>query len=117
MSIKQITIELAVALGFSGYIIFLGIRSPCPPLLDHWFGPFITIVSWIVTQTVFMRVRCLIAARLERFGQNMLLVNGAMTQIGQMFGGLIIFFIVNIYDVFKSRPDCLTDSEFHNLCK
>lgn len=55
---------------------------------------------------MFMRIRCLIATRLERFGQKCLLILGALTMFGQIFGGLIIFVVVNIYSLLEARPDC-----------
>jgi hypothetical protein len=50
--------------------------SPYPPLLDTVIGPALTIISWILSQSMFMRCRCLIATRLERFGQKTLLILG-----------------------------------------
>ena len=58
------------------------------------------------------RVRCLIATRLERFGQSILIILGVMTMLGQIFGGILIFVSINIYDVFKSKPNCVFDYSF-----
>ena len=83
--------------------------SPCPIFLDSWLGPFLTVFSWIFTQMMFMRTRCLVAARLERFGERILLILGTLTMTGQIFGGLIIFVIVNIYGLLKDKPICAVD--------
>jgi hypothetical protein len=114
VSVLRICIEFSIALLFSFYILFLSLFSPCPPFLDSGFGSFMTVLAWILTQTMFMRVRCLVAARLERFGQTTLLVLGFFTMMGQIFGGLIIFVIVNIYDLLKSRPSC--EFDYHLYC-
>jgi len=74
--------------------------------MDSWLGPALTIISWVLSQSMFMRVRCLVATRLQRFGQTVLLILGALTMFGQIFGGLIIFVMVTVYDLLKERPEC-----------
>ena len=110
MSIFQITIELLIAIANSVYILFLSISSPCPPFMDHWIGSTLSVLSWIFSSAIFMRSRCLIAARLERFGQTTLVIFGVLTMVGQIFGGLLVYVTVNIYDLFKSKPDCVTSN-------
>lgn len=110
VSVIQIVLEFIVATGFSIYIVILSLMSPCPPFLLSWLGPALTIISWILSQSMFMRIRCLIATRLERFGQTILLILGALTMFGQIFGGLIIFVVVNIYDLLKARDECPTQT-------
>ncbi len=68
-----------------------------------------------MTQAMFMRIRCLIAARLERFGQTILLILGSLTMIGQIFGGLIIFIIVNVYSLLIEKPECVSDFSYCKL--
>ena len=115
VSVLQISVEFFIATLFSIYIMVLSVMSPCPPLMDSWTGPALTIISWIMSQGIFMRVRCLIATRLERFGQKVLLILGALTMIGQIFGGLIIYVCVNIYNMLKSRSDCVSDNRSCSL--
>jgi len=112
VSVVRISVEFWIAMAFSAYIIVLGALSPCPPFLDSWIGPFLSVISWILSQSMFMRCRCLIAARLERFGQKVLLILGVLTMFGQIFGGLIIFVIVNIYGLLKDRPACDFDISY-----
>ena len=80
--------------------------------MDSWLGPTLSVLSWIFSQSLFMRSRCLIAARLERFGQTTLLILGALTMVGQIFGGILIYVMVNEYNLFESKPDCVTDNSF-----
>ena len=112
VSVLQIALEFLVACMFSLYIFILSLMSPCPPLMDSWLGPALTIISWILSQSMFMRIRCLIATRLQRFGQTVLLILGALTMFGQIFGGLIIFVLINIYDMLEARPPC----SFDDIC-
>ncbi len=72
-------------MAFSIYIFVLSVMSPCPPFVNSWMGPLLSVISWILSQSIFMRVRCLVAARLQRFGQRVLLTLGALTMIGRVF--------------------------------
>ena len=114
MSVLQISVEFFLASTLVVYIVVLSVMSPCPPLLDTWLGPVLSVASWVLVQSLFMRIRCLIAARLERYGQKTLLMLGFLTMIGQIFGGLIVFVIVNIYELLISKPDCVFD---YSYCK
>ena len=86
--------------------------SPCPPLLDNWFGSTIMVIAWIGAQNTFMRVRCCVAARLEECGQRTLLLLGGCTVFGQIIGGIITFLLVDTYRLFKDVPPCQSAIEF-----
>ena len=111
-SVKRICIEFSLTLLVAIYIIVIGCLSPCPPLIDSWFGAFLIVLAWIVIQTMFLRVRCLAAARLERFGKKMLLFFGALTMGGQFFGGIAIYIVVDIYKMLKEKPQCVFDTSY-----
>jgi hypothetical protein len=64
---------------------------------------------------MFMRVRCLIATRLERFGQRFLVLLGVMTMMGQLCGGVLVYVLVNELKLFTDKPDCVDD--FNMYCK
>ena len=106
ISILQICIEFGIATVFTIYICILASMSPCLPLMNSWVGPFLTIISWIFSQSMLMRIRCVIATRLDRFGHKVLLILSAMTKLGQLFGGIIIFVIINCYNLLKEKPEC-----------
>jgi hypothetical protein len=61
-----------------------------------------------------MRLRCLIATRLERFGGFTLLILGALTQGGQILGGVLMFLLINIYELFEDKPSCVFDYSYCN---
>lgn len=112
VSVLQISIEYFIATSFGVYIIVLSCLSPCPPMLDTWIGPTLSVAAWVLVQSMYMRIRCLIATRLQRFGQRSLLILGFLTMIGQIFGGLLVFVVVNIYQLLISKPDCVTDFSY-----
>ena len=115
VSTIRICIEFGVGFAFTVYIIILSIMSPCPPMLDNFVGSFLAVLSQIVYQCIFMRVKCLIATRLERFGQKYLILIGVCTMSGQLLGGVLIYLIVNVLELFKSTPDCVFDYKLY--CK
>ena len=111
----RLAIEFLVGLIFTIYIIAISILSPCPPLVDHWLGEFIIVSSWIIIEFTFMRVRCLVASKLEKISStNTLMILGVVTQLGQVFGGIIAYVCVDLFRLLKSRPDCILD---HSYCK
>jgi hypothetical protein len=114
VSIFRILAELTVSLCLAIYILILSILSPCPPMLDTTIGPVLAVVSWIVASSIFVRVRCLIAARLERFGEKALLIMGFSMTCGQVIGGILMYIIVNHMNVFEEKPECVFD---YSYCK
>jgi hypothetical protein len=113
VSLVRICVEFSVGVGFALYMITISVLSPCPPFLDSFVGPFLSVFSWVAVQSLFMRVRCLTAARIERHGQRSLIIIGALTQVGQLFGGCLIFALVNYYSIFKSKPVCVFDHHIY----
>ena len=106
VSVARIVIEFMAAFLLSVYIIVMAALSPCPLFKHTWFGSALIVFAWIVTQLLFMRVRCLIATRLERFGKRALIANGALTMFGQVVGAVIIFLVVNIYGLLEDQKPC-----------
>jgi riboflavin transporter 2 len=113
VSVIQIIVEFSVAVALAVYILVLSIMSPCPPFLGP-VGATLSILSWILVQSMFMRVRCLVATRLQRFGETTLLILGACTMIGQIFGGLIVYLVVNIFNLLMDKDPCVTAESICN---
>lgn len=114
LSVRAITIEFLVALSISIYIVYISFCSPCPPLNKHWSGSALIVIAWIVCECLFLRLRCVIAANLEKYGQKILIILGWITLLGQVCGGIIIYILVDILKVFVARADCQDDSK---LCR
>lgn len=72
-------------------------------------GGYLIVACWILTSSMFMRIRCLIATKLEKYGKNMLFLIGCFTILGQVLGGLIIFILVDVLRVLKDKPKCSTE--------
>jgi hypothetical protein len=73
-----------ISLILSAYVIIMGILSPCPLLVDHWIGSFITVLCWFILSFIYLRVRCIVATKLEKHGSMIFLVLGLVSLIGQV---------------------------------
>lgn len=110
VSIGRICVEFALAMLFTGYIVLIACFSPTPPLMDHPIGSILIVASWILSQCMFMRVRCVIAARLERFGGSTLTLVGFFNLFGEVVGGIVIFIIVEWLRFFTEKEACGDES-------
>jgi hypothetical protein len=57
VSTKQISIEFLIATIFSIYIVIVSAYSPCPPLVKHWLGGYLVVLSWIMCSCMYLRIR------------------------------------------------------------
>ena len=112
VSLKRIFIEFSVALVFTIYVIVLSTQSPCPFLVQSAFGAFLVVVSWITLSFLFIRLRCVIAARLEKYGSNVLFILGIFSLLGQVLGGIVGFLSVDIFGQFEEKPACVDDFSY-----
>ena len=105
-STSRIIVETLVPVLLSTYILVISIFSPCPPLVNSSLGGYIIVACWVLTSGFFMRVRCLIATKLEKFGEKTIFAYSCANILGQFFGGILIFFLVEVYRLFKDRNKC-----------
>jgi hypothetical protein len=108
VSLRQIIFELTAPLIVSIYIIVVSLKSPCPFFINinRTFGGYLIVGCWLFISCAFMRVRCLIAAKLESHGHENLLAYGGFTTLGQVIGGISVYLCVNLFGMFKDRPVC-----------
>lgn len=67
------------------------------------------VFCWVMTSCMFIRIRCLIAAKLEKYGKNKLFLLGVFAIIGQLLGGLLIYLLVDVFRLFQDKPKCSPD--------
>ena len=103
---SRIIFETLIPVAMSIYILIISIQSPCPFFVNTSFGGYVMVVCWVLTSGFFMRVRCLIAAKLERFGEKTIFFYSCSNILGQFFGGILIFVLVEVYRLFKDRNKC-----------
>lgn len=109
VSVLRIVIEFFIALSFTIYLIVISIMSPCPFFLGTNLGAILIVVCWICSQAIFMRGRCIISTRLERFGEATLLTSGSFTILGEVVGGIFTYFLVEHFRLFTEAPKCVFD--------
>ena len=97
----QIIGEFGIASAFSAYLVFLSVMSPHPPLEGTWLGGALSVLSWLGSSSMFMRVRCITAARAEKYGQMLLVWLGVSFMIGEIVGGSMMYVLVGVLRVFK----------------
>lgn len=113
LSMVRFFIEFAFGLLFSAYIVAVSVFSPCPPLVQHWSGPWLVVSAWILAECIFTRLRCVVASKLERYKDERLLVLlGSVSLIGQICGGVLVYLLVDVYRIFKHKPDCIFDFSY-----
>lgn len=115
ISISRLSLELAIALLLTIYIIVLSALSPCPFLVKHWFGSLLAVLAWFIAGFIYIRVRCIIATRLEKYGVNIFMTLGMVSLCGQSLGGLSIFLLVDTFRLFQEKPECVFDYAYCQL--
>ena len=63
-------------------------------------------MAWVCVTGLFSYCKVTIAAILRDEGRQALLWCGALTQAGSAVGALIMFVLVNVFNLFKSAPIC-----------
>ena len=113
-SMKSIVCQFAVGLAFSLYLVAISVMSPCPPFVKSYpgIGSFLAVLAWILIECIFIRLRCKIAERFERFEGEAFLFLGFVTLLGQVTGGTIIYLCIDIYRLFMDKPPCVTDFSY-----
>ena len=114
VSVRRILFEFSISVLCSIYLIYLAFKSPCPPFIDSWLGPFLTVLAYILSSSLFMRIRCLVSARLERFGKNVLMWFGFFSILGEVVGGIITFIFIEHMRILKEVPECVNDRSYCN---
>lgn len=103
--------------------------SPCPPFLNTWFGGHlmvkrfffvdqktfnklirnykIKVLIWITSFGLLMYLRCCITTTLKKkHGEDSLVWCGLLTQLGQFFGSVLIYLLVDFGQFFKEADPC-----------
>ena len=109
VSVLRIVIEFLFALIFASYLIFNSLLSPCPLFLGTNLGSILIVGCWMCSQAIFMRTRCIISTRLERFGEATLLTSGSFTILGEVVGGIFTYFLIEHFRIFVEAPKCVSD--------
>ncbi|OXA39799.1 solute carrier family 52, riboflavin transporter, member 3-B [Folsomia candida] len=92
---------------FTGWICYLALESPSPPLVGSMAGEVMIIAVWIIVIALFTYVRLSVATLLfESNGKSGLLWCGAVTQGGSLIGAIISFALINNSPIFRPFLPC-----------
>ncbi|XP_028591782.2 riboflavin transporter 2-like [Podarcis muralis] len=93
---------------FACYIMAMAVLSPCPLLLHGSHGVVLIILCWVLFVGLLSYVKLMIGVVLRDEGHSALVWCGAMVQLGSMVGALLMFPLVNVYNLFHSGDPCNT---------
>ena len=112
ISLLRINIEYALTMVVAAYSAVCACLSPCPPLVGTQLGSGLQVFSWVFTGFMFMRLRIVTATKLNEYGDNILQTVGNMTCFGQLFGGILIYVVVEQFHLLKEKPACVDDLSY-----
>ncbi|CAK9304965.1 unnamed protein product [Gordionus sp. m RMFG-2023] len=91
----------------SSIILGFALKSPHPPLAGTLAGTVLTVVLWIVLETLFSYIKVSLASEFHRKGKKWLMWHGICTQLGSALGAFLIFVMINYLKLFKSSKACV----------
>ncbi|XP_055937915.1 solute carrier family 52, riboflavin transporter, member 3-A-like isoform X2 [Argiope bruennichi] len=92
----------------SCYALLTAIMSPHPPFLDSSAGPVLIVVCWVSFMFAFSYIKTMVTVLLgDYWGHRALFWCGAVTQAGAVAGVLLMFLLVNVFEVFQDEGMCL----------
>lgn len=105
-TVKVLNILMAIVLALSGFICYLAVKSPHPPLQDSWQGELLVVVVWIAACGLIGFVKMGITTLYRPDPGRGLYYTGVATQVGSLIGAITTFVLVNYTKIFKSYSPC-----------
>ncbi|KAF6284868.1 solute carrier family 52 member 3 [Rhinolophus ferrumequinum] len=91
---------------FGAYNMAMAVMSPCPLMQGHWTGEVSIVVSWVLFTGCLSYVKVMLGVILRDHSRSALLWCGATVQLGSLFGALLMFPLVNVWQLFSSADFC-----------
>ncbi|MCJ8746155.1 hypothetical protein PDJAM_G00138620 [Pangasius djambal] len=88
------------------YIMAMAVLSPCPLLVNDTSGAILIVAAWTFFVFTLSYVKVIIAVILRDEGHSALVWCGAVVQLGSLLGAVIMFPLVNVYNLFSSGDPC-----------
>ncbi|XP_036999052.2 solute carrier family 52, riboflavin transporter, member 3 [Artibeus jamaicensis] len=92
--------------GFGAYNMAMAVMSPCPLMQGHWSGEVLIVASWVLFTGCLSYVKVMLGVILRDHSRSALLWCGAAMQLGSLLGAVLMFPLVNVWQVFKSADSC-----------
>lgn len=90
----------------SGFVLYLAVQSPTPPLQGSWIGEFLVVVSWVLVNGLIGFVKMGITTLFRPDPGRGLYYIGVATQVGSLIGAVTTFMLVNYTSTFNSYSPC-----------
>ncbi|XP_060798651.1 riboflavin transporter 2-like [Neoarius graeffei] len=90
------------------YIMVMAVLSPCPLLVNDISGAILIVAAWTCFILILSYVKVIVAVILRDEGHSALVWCGAVVQLGSLLGSVIMFPLINVFDVFSSGDPCNT---------
>ncbi|XP_043946512.1 solute carrier family 52, riboflavin transporter, member 3 [Protopterus annectens] len=97
-----------IGTGFGAYNLAMASLSPCPVLQNSDIGVAIIVLSWIFFIGTLSYTKVMTGIILRDKSHSALVWCGAVVQLGSMIGTLVMFPLVNVYQLFKAGDVCTT---------
>ncbi|XP_067652685.1 solute carrier family 52, riboflavin transporter, member 3-B-like [Haliotis asinina] len=91
---------------FGAYIMAAAVMSPVPVLVGTLAGSILIVSAWVVCIFILTYVKVSLASLFRVEGKKGLLHCGVATQVGSAIGGVLMFVLVNVLNLFKSVDPC-----------
>ncbi|XP_029036395.1 solute carrier family 52, riboflavin transporter, member 3-A-like [Osmia bicornis bicornis] len=104
--VNFLTSLMIIALVLSGFVFFLAVKSPAPPLQHSWVGEFLVVLSWILINGLIGFIKLGITTLFRPDPGRGLYYTGVATQIGSLIGAVVTFVLVNHTKLFQSYSPC-----------
>jgi len=98
----------SISLVLTGFHLALAVGSPCPVLVDSWYGTTLMVITTTAYSffTTIIKVSFAGVLRNRVQSSKYLLWFGAITQVGSFFGAIVCYPLVNVLNLFVPRYPC-----------
>ncbi|KAL1283784.1 Riboflavin transporter rft-1 [Trichinella pseudospiralis] len=106
-SLRIMALLTSVVVIACSYILYLASQSPFGVLKETFVGSFLCVGSFVIAAGLCSFLRTVIANRLRKSEvESRLLWCGIFSQLGSFIGAVVMFPLINVYNIFSTAPVC-----------
>ncbi|XP_046751920.1 solute carrier family 52, riboflavin transporter, member 3-A-like [Diprion similis] len=104
--VDVLSLLTAGILALAGFVSYLAVKSPAPPMQHMWIGEFVVVVSWIIVSGLIGFVKLAITTLFRPDPGRGLFFTGVATQVGSLSGAVLMYCLVTYADIFEKYNPC-----------
>ncbi|XP_015520601.1 solute carrier family 52, riboflavin transporter, member 3-A [Neodiprion pinetum] len=104
--VDVLSLLTAGILALAGFVSYLAVKSPAPPMQHMWIGEFVVVVAWIIVSGLIGFVKLAITTLFRPDPGRGLFYTGVATQIGSLSGAVLMYCLVKFADIFVKYNPC-----------